>query len=269
MEDNQLNIIERFLNGELQGSELEGFEYRLDADEDLAAEVEQQRQAKLAAEVYFQEKLMQEMLAKGQRMLKEQKHRSVPEVEAEEKVVPLKPSINRSRRLSWMAAAASALIILSIAGWQFGWFELNRTDPVAVVSSYYELEGVTNSGLLNFSIEENTLTEAIEAFERQDFQKALLGFNELLADPSFPQKNKVLLLSGIALTQTGASDQAIQRFGEIPSSARTFYLEAQWQKAYTLWKNDDKVAAMETWSSIADDPSHPRQNDAQAILKKL
>lgn len=253
----------------MHGPELEGFEFRLESDPDLAAEVEKQRQAMLAAEAYFEEKMMKEMMAKGRQMLNEQKHRPASQEEITEKVVPLNPDKKTRRRLYWLSAAASALIVLSVAGWQFGWFDINRTDPSAVVNSYYELEGITGTGLLSGNTEEKTLQQAIDAFEGQDYQQALLGFNDLLSDPSFSQKPRAALLAGIALTQIGETEQAIRRFGEIPASARTYYLEAQWQTAYTLWKGGEEATALETWSSIAENPSHPRQKEAQAILSKM
>ncbi len=266
MENNQLNIIERYLNGDLQGPELEGFEFRLDSDPELAEEVEKQRQAMLATEAFFQEKMTRDMMIKGRQLLKQQKHRPASEEETREKVVALKPRSSMRRRLNWLAAAASVLIILSVAGWQFGWFG-NQPDPVAVINSYYNPEEIANSGLLSGNTEEETLRQALIDFQTANYQEALLGFNDLLSDPSFPQKPRVLLLTGIALTQIGETDQAIQRFGEIPSSARTYYLEAQWQKAFTAWKAGNEVAALEAWSSIAEDSSHPRQNDAREIMK--
>ena len=276
MNDKQLDKTERYLRGELQNSALEAFERELSTNEDFAREVEQHRQANLAAEAFFHDKMMKEMMIKGRKMMNEQKHQSASDEydtdtkdKTPNKVITLDPARKKRSRMTWLAMVASLLIILSVAGWQFGWLNMNTPDPVAVINTYYPLEGIANTGLLSANNDEVSLQNAIQNFENKDYQNALLGFNELLADPNFQQKPRVLFLSGIALTQLGETNQAVLRFGDIPASARTFYLEGQWQKAFTLWKGGNETDAIEAWSSIAEDGNHPRQAEAQTILKAL
>jgi len=269
MEEKDIDRIERYLRGELEGKSLSEFEKKLAEDETLARELEQQRQADALSSAYFREKMMEQMMAKGRKMLDKERHKTETGEEDKKKIVQMDPNRRRRRRITWMSMAASILVIVAVAAWQFGWLGASGADPALVVASYYGMEGITSTGLLSPNTDEQLLIDGINDFKNGNYKEALLNFNELLARPSFEQKPRVLLLSGIAHTELNEPKAAVQRFRAIPTAARTYYLEGKWREAYALWKDGNEVAAKEIWTEIAGSEDHPRQFEAKALLANL
>ncbi len=272
MEDKQLENIERYLKGKMKKQESEEFQQQLDKDNDLASEVEQHRQTNAAANAYFEQKMMEQMMAKGKKMLQEKRHQSTLSVEQGHEAADSSSNVisidraNRKSRRTWLSIAASLLIIVSVAGWQLGWLNTGGPDQVAVIEGFYSADDLSNTGLLSQNDNAANLNQAISAFRDGDYTTALSGFNSLLANPDFEQKPRLQLLSGIAYSQLGEVNSAIQQFEAIPSSARTYFLEGQWQLAFTHWKAGNFEQAQQVWMSIASNQAHPKQSQAQEIL---
>lgn len=278
MDDQIIEKIEQYLRGELKGETLSSFEEAIRSDDALAKEIEQARQGNLIMEAFFEEKMLQQMVAKGKRMLSEEKQTleaKGPKKKEEAIIKPLSPSPNTSNSMVWLGIAASILLIVSVAGLQLGWFGSSSVseNPAVVVAEVYDIEGISSTGLLGSNTSEDSLTQQLEAsvqaFDQGQYNTAVNGLQQLIGDTAFQQKPRANLLLGLSFKELDQFNEALNAFNAIPSSALLFYQEAQWFSAFTYWEMNQQNQARQSWQSIANDNNHPRTLAARALLDRI
>ncbi|MEL7120930.1 MAG: hypothetical protein AAFO07_15870, partial [Bacteroidota bacterium] len=198
MDESKYENIERYLDNLMDEAERSAFEASLEKDNELADALAQQKEVNAVLGDIFEADLKAELMAKGKALLESGRHE--PKEETTTSPLTVEHKTPTRSIITWAGAAAAVLIGVSIIGIQMNWFgnQPNLPDANVIIADHYDLDGVAITGLLNIDSQEDQFDAAIGAFELGDYQDALIGFNNLLAVDTIPQRNKLLLLSGIS-----------------------------------------------------------------------
>lgn len=272
MDEQTIENIEKYLRGEMEDAQRSSFEEEISNNEQLANEVELARQGNLVMESFFEQQMLQEMVAKGKRMLEKDQLTKKDEATDQEAIVKSIDTKQRSGNpMVWLGIAASILLIITVAGLQLGWFNNSSggLTPTQAVAAAYDIEGISNTGLLGSNDTDEQFKVAIQAFNQKDYTTATVAFQQLLADTSFNEQAKANLLLGLSFFELGQANEAINTFDSIPQNARLFYQEGLWYKAFALWNNNQQEQARQIWRQIAQDNNHPKTVEAQQLLERI
>lgn len=300
---NQLEQLERYMQGELQHDERLAWEDQLESDEMFRQVVEdytdiligldalhlEQFEANLHTwEAKFQEETSSELAPTREITLP----RTQSQVDPVVKTIPM---ANRWKRYTAVAAAVMALALP--AGW---YLTQNHTpaDANALFADNFRAD-VLNEGelflMLNRSADplstENTdsaqhaadniaelpsviLEQGINAYNAQNYQEAIQQFNSFLKvgdtrPHSIPEVKFYLAVSYLASNQAGEAKTLLQELVNTNKN-HTFGEEADWYLALTLLKLKETDNATKLLQQIADSSNnHAFQTKATTLLKKL
>ncbi len=275
MVENKQELIEKYLRGNMEATERQVFEQQMAEDEQLAIEVEENRQGNQMLEAYFEQQMLSNMIEKGKRMLSENQTQpeSIEEDIGEDTPVVSLPQKQNNREMVWLGIAAAILLIASIAALQFGVINFSSSTPDQIVADAYAAEDLSNSGLLA-PIEpeadiEKQFQQGLQAFNIEDYRAAELIFDYVLQDSSFTRGPRARLLLGVTLLRSARYQAANKQFEQIPEAATRYHQQGQWFRALSLWKNNQKEEAQKLWAAIAGNNNHMYVTQAQDIIRKI
>jgi tetratricopeptide (TPR) repeat protein len=252
------DIIERYLEGELHGEELEEFESRIISDPEFASEVKLHRD-------------LEDFLRKKSDYIKkrEQLEKIYQEVIVQKRKTTEasdKPAKSHYIKLYYKIAAVIVLLI-GVATLLF--FILRPTKNEKLYAQYFKpLEG----GYITRSIEVNPKPEdkyhmALDQYNDGHYEKSWKMFKELCNVDSI--KMDALLYGGISAMEINNYKDAISSFKYILKANKRFYDdEANWYIALCYLKIPDIDKAKDLLSKISKSNSFYKEN-AATILKEL
>ncbi len=210
-ENNNIDLIERYVLGQMQTAELEEFEQQLANTPELEEEV---RLFEVALQSIQQQGLKNKLAAI---------HEEVADT-------------GRSSRIYWVGIAASVSLIAFIA-----YFLLFNTPSEKALfaknfSPYENIVTARGSGQLN---------AAMVYYSTGQYEKAINEFESVLTDSV---NHQVLFYKGISHLAINQADQAIPIFKSLDGS--TFHQQARWYLGLAYLASDQTALARETFIAI-------------------
>jgi hypothetical protein len=247
MKEFDYDMINRYLDGEMNAEELETFEAAMLQDSDLKNEVELLKDVNttLKIKLYPGEKEMALLSS-----LNEMNAEFFFNKTTQAKIIPL------SRR-RWVTAVAAVFIMaLVLTVWQ-PWKKEDLYKQYAAI----QMPGIAERGTAADSL----LKAAIENFNNKKFAAAIPSFETVLKDST--QNSFVQYYYAIALLQNGDAEKSRTQLTELYNGASLFKYDAAFYIALSYLKEKNKTACKDWLNKIPADAGP--YSKAQELLKKL
>jgi tetratricopeptide (TPR) repeat protein len=157
--------------------------------------------------------------------------------------------------------AAAIILLLGITGLLSK--QMSQGEIYQKFYTKYETSGIVRSANLTAN---QTLTEALQKFDNQEYQAALNLFSQVIDND---QNNMVgHFYSGIALQETGKYKNAIKEFETVTIDKDNLFTEqAEWYMALCFLQTNENKKAYKQFKKIAEKEGFYQQK-AKAILRK-
>jgi len=247
---NYTKIIDRYLDGDLNGLELQTLEKELDSSTELRKELQLQREINAA----LAEKEVLDLRAQLKVI-----HRSlepVPERNMVSKLVHGKLA---------RIAAASVVLLIAIAVLTNN-FTGNRINYDRIFDKYYETYKPLNVRSGSGEIDK-MYRNALTAYQNEDYEKALVLFEEVLdLDQSRMEAN---LMTGVSNMELKEYEEADASFRKIINHNDNLFIEhAEWYIGFCYIKTENTDKAIRQFAKIASGNSL-NKDKAKRILRKI
>lgn len=225
-----MEVIEKYIDGELKDSALLDFENLLSNDENLA------RDYNLSLEVN------NSILEEDVMVLRE----TMEYMFTEENKVKRIPNVFAGRR-KYYAAASIALLVA--AGGIFQKFNTIELDNSTLFETYYSPYDATITYRSGDTEVDRVLLQAMERYEEQDFESALVLFEKVLEKDN--EDMAVSLYTGISYLEEEKYNKATSSFNKIISDNDNLFIEqARWYLSMCYIKTDKIVEAKEILTDL-------------------
>lgn len=249
MSEMNYEMISQYLDGALSGEELRAFEAQMNADAELAAEVQLQRTIREEMMLHARTAGEEAALKKSLQQLTQQHFDTKP------------AAVRRINRWWYVAATAAAAAILLFILKPFAKTAFDSQKEYAYYSGQREDLSVVQRGDPADSI----LLKAAELYNKQDYNGALpLLLRSIEAAPADMQ---LQLAAGYSYLQTGNTREADSLFEKIAAGNSVYKYEAVWYKALSLLKADKKEECAALLHTLPEQSS--RYASAKELLKKM
>ncbi len=243
MNEKDYNLIEDFLNGDLDTEATKGFRERLRNDPQLNEAYEVRK----SMDIFLKGKKGKEAL-KHQLSELNKKHAAQGTTLKKSRTIPL-------RRRAWlMAAAAVALLIIYIGINKF-------ITPESLYDQYAEVPEMKLTQMGAGS----TLDQAEKAFNDGKYPEAFELLNNHLEES--PENVHAQYYLGLAAIESGNYAEAIEVFSNLDAGTSSYQSIANWWLAMTYLKKEDFTQCEEALKQIPE--GTPFHSQASKLLKKL
>ncbi|GAB3769797.1 hypothetical protein GCM10028818_06530 [Spirosoma horti] len=260
LSEEQYELIDAYLTNELSAADRAAFEMDIQADNELRAEVDRQRDIRLGLRALGIERALEQ--AKAQ-----YKATSAPVETASIHQPTVRPLV------SWRywAAAASVVVVLGV-----GYFTYQQTTSRQADLAYAEtfssdpsadLMKDFPSGKVLPSVR-NQFMDAMTKYKSGKYDEVIDQLKTLPADKqTLPYRNYFLGLSYLANKQPVEAIPLLTKARA--TSSGTLQQKSEWFLALAFVKNEQKEEALPILKRISTDKAHPFQSLAKRVLKKI
>lgn len=243
--ENEIELIEKYLNNELSKTESQSVNKMIREDEELSNEFQRRQTAHLSLDY---------MIAKD---LKTQ----LQEMETQGKVVSIKK--RRNRRMFIYSIAASILFLI---GAFYFIFPSNTMDGSELALSYYESPDFSIRGNDSAISGQESLNNGITAFESGNFEQAIQRFEMIQTNNPYYVLSRYYL--GHSFFAQKAFGQASENFRLVKEANDLRYSEeAEWYELLSCLANDENCEHL--LDNIVADENHSYHSQATKIRKQL
>ena len=247
MKEFDYDIINRYLDGELNAAEDKAFETQMQQDTELQNEVELTRDVQATLKMKLNPGENETALRKSFKEMNEEFFTNRSE---QAKIIPL-------IRRKWMTAVAAIFIIaLVLTVWQ-PWKKEDLYKQYAAI----QMPGIAERGAAADSL----LKMAVENFNNKRFAEAIPFFEIILKDSS--QNTFVQYYYAVALLQNNQTEKSRIQLTELYNGTSLFKYDAAFYLALSYLKEKNKTECREWLNKIPTDAA--LYNKAQKLLKKL
>ncbi len=247
MKEFDYDMINRYLEGEMNAEELKAFELQMQQDADMQNEVELTRDVFSTLKIKLQPGENEKKLRYS---LQEINSEFFSKKSKQAKIV----SVNRRR---WMTAVAAIFIMaLLLTVWQ-PWKKEDLYQQYAAL----QMPAVAERGTTT----DNLLKSAVENFNDKKFEKAIPAFEEVLKDSN--QNTFVQYYYSIALLQNNQIEKSRALLAQLYNGVSLFKYDAAFYMALSYLKEKNKPVCKEWLNKIPADAGP--YNKAQELFKKL
>jgi hypothetical protein len=240
--------LESYINSELSDEELASFETELTSNKKLQEEIELIKNIDLALN---ETDVMQ---------LRSNLQGIAGEIASNKQTERSFAGRFKAKRIVLSTVAASLILLLGITGI----ISRQSGDIYQKFYTRYEATGIVRSA--NTSANQ-TLTQALQKFENQDYKAALDLFSEIIAKD---QNNMVgHFYAGVSLQETGKYQNAIEEYQTVIIDKDNLFTEqAEWYIGLCYLQTNEDKKAYKQFKKIAKNEGF-YQHKAQAILNKI
>ncbi|GAA4450184.1 hypothetical protein GCM10023189_10510 [Nibrella saemangeumensis] len=295
LDETLLEQIHRYLSGQMDEVERQQFARQMSTDNELATEVELQRQIKAAYKIRNNKTLLtgihEELMAQGQLW----QPNPPQQTQAADETNPL-PHTQSVRRLNWGYYAAAACVLLAVA---FGWFALRQQPATQSPDQIAKQEPVTPVPSSENPIEipapatnpvpapapkaEERVVGRFEKLFRDNFRPTVRrtppdpALENRLGVPLSNRESMLRLpqdttniLTGIQLLRRGKVRQAITLLAPATQAALPdWQANARWFLALAYLKSNQTDKARQELQALLTGKTDLYKQDAQAVLDQL
>ena len=247
---NYPEFIDRYLDKDLSGPELNWFEKELDSNSELQVELNLQKD-------------LNEALGQDDILDLREKLNAIHEMVDPE---PNRKKIKKTFSENWVGiAAASAVILVAI-----GFLLTNSINPVQTAEELFDQHYepyIIPTNYRSAAEINNVFHMALVEYGNQDYQKALLLFEKVLIKDE--SRMDVTLLTGISNLEIENYNKANNSFMKVIDQNDNLFIEqAEWYLALCYLKTGEQEKAHLQFGKIIADNSLYKE-EAEDILKKL
>lgn len=236
--------IDRYLNGQMEAEEKQAFDAEVAAD------------AQLAAELALQKDMIDFLRRKDHRSLLQNELKVIGSDYFKTTQEPAKVVQMPRRRLRWIMAASAAAVIALLLVWQF----LLPSNLYNKYAAYAPLSLAEKSATT--TVDWST-TEA--AFNSGDYKTVETQLTQYLSEhPNDQLANLYLGICKMELNKLEEARQIFQSFANADASMKDY---ADWYLALSYLKAGDETSCQQVLQAIT--PVSSRYDQAQALLKEL
>lgn len=250
--ENDIQLIERYLDGDLSPEELQAFEERRAADPEFAQLVQ-----------------AGDLVVAGIRQAGEEETLGLLQNIHEEEMGKKEKPQARLFTLRRTLAVAATLALLIVAGW----FLLRPTAPSSdqLFASYYQppaFEQTRSGAATDPEGADQLWTDAGQAFQTGDYETALNALNQYLS--LIPENATALRYKAICQIELQEYDAALSTLGAIKDHP-DWMEEARWLSALIHLRQNDKQAALAQLDDLLALPALTSSMEAKAqeLRKKV
>jgi len=243
-----LEIIEKYIDGELEGEELLNFEELLSTNQDI------KREYNLSMEIN------NSIIEDDVMALRE----TMDYMYEEESIVQRTPSVFAKRKFYYAAASAALLIAAGGLVQRLTGPEMNNDT---VFNKYYNPYDVTVTYRSGNTEVDRILLNALERYEEHEYDEALLLFEEVLDKRQ--NDMAVNLYSGISYMEEEKYQKATISFNQIISNNDNLFIEqAKWYLSMCYVKTENIDKAELVLNEIIQEQSYYK-DQAKKVLRDL
>ncbi len=247
MKEFDYDMINRYLDGEMNAEELKAFETEMLQDTDLQNEVALLKEVTTTLKTKLHPGENETALRNS---LQEMNAKYFLHKTGQAKIIPL----NRRR---WMTAIAAVLVIgLMVTIWQ-PWKKEDLYKQYAAI----QMPAIAERGAAADSL----LKQAVEDFNNKKFAEAIPAFETVLKDSS--ENTFVQYYYAIALLQNDQPERSRALFTELYNGVSLFKYDAAFYMALSYLKEKNKAACKDWLNKIPADAG--AYGKAQELLKEL
>ena len=247
MKEFDYDIINRYLDGEMNAEELKAFEAAMQQDAGLNNEVELLKDVQSTLKIKFHPGENETGLRNS---LEEMNAEFFADRTEQAKVIPLK-------RRRWITAVAAVFVLaLLITVWQ-PWKKEDLYEQYAAI----QMPAIAERGVTTDSL----LKSAVENFNNKKFAEAIPAFETVLKDSS--QNTFVQYYYAITLLQNGGIEKSRVQFTGLYNGESLFKYDAAFYMALSYLKEKNKAVCKDWLNKIPADAGP--YGKAQELMKKL
>lgn len=212
-----------------------------------------------AEEVEFRKQLSRAARERGRDQLKALFKETDAELDAQEEsnLKPLKP-----KRFNFFRLGIAAAILLAVIA--YFWLTDSPSNE-ALFAAHYEAFPNLIAPIDKGADVENDLAQALRAYERGDFQEAVVLFESL---PELDKNGQVYY--GLSLLSVEQNTNAVAQLQVVASDKNARYQQAaQWYLALAFLKTGDRSSSKSVLKQIIERPDHRYLDKAIVLDKKL
>ena len=250
LDEKDIELIDRYVKGELSGNVLQDFKQRLAND------------TAFAEQVNWHETLVGGIKKQSHKELKgylqsldTQTASPTKVAEQEKKVVSL---------TFWKYAAAAAVALLVIAVF---WLDLLRPSHEVLFAQYYQPYPNVEATIERNDEAANAYQQAFQWYEDGQYAEAAIAFDQLLERDE--QAVALNFYAGLTALELNRSDKAIEYFEKaISTSDHKYYQQALWYASLAALKNEDTESAKKYLQQLSGEKGF-YGNKATQLLEEL
>ena len=247
---NYSEFIDRYLDNDLSGPELNWFEKELDSNSELQAELKLQKE-------------LNEALGQEDILDLREKLNAIHEIVDPE---PIHKRIKRTLSGNWAGIAAASAVILVAIGFLLSNFINPKQTADELFNQHYEPYVVPTNYRSAADIN-NVFHKALVEYKNQDYQKALQLFEKVLFEDE--SRMDVTLLTGISNLEIENYNDANNSFQKVINHNDNLFIEqAEWYLALCYLKTGEQEKAHLQFGKVITDNSLYKVA-AEDILNKL
>lgn len=249
-DEKDIELIDKYVKGELSGDALAGFEQRLATDITFAEQVE------------WHEKLVGGIKKQSQKELKDY----LQSLEEEDVSLHIKsePKIKFFLSDYWKYSMAAAVTLLIVSAFIFNWL---RPSPQDLFVQYYQPYPNVEATIERNDEATGAYTQAFQLYEDGQYAEAAIAFDQLLE--RYPQTEALNFYAGLTALELNRSDKAIAYFEKVISNPdHKFYQQAVWYASLAALKNEDTTNAKQYLQQLSGETGF-YGNKAMQLLDEL
>lgn len=263
-----IEIIEKYIEGKLEGDALISFETRLQTDTEFRKEVEETKilinEIKRASEKRFAGKV-KEWESRAQLIEKAtaasiQSERGSGASKAKEDTAP-EPGMGPGRKWAFVAIPSAAAMLL-LAFWLIP--SLMTPDPAQLYAANFKPYPDLYTQM---SESTDPVQEAIEPYNEGDYASAVESFEEILQKQADDYLVKLYL--GVSLMESQKAPAALTVFDDIIENDLNYKEAAEWYKALTYLKANQVEQSKAQLEIILAQKGHDYHKRAAKLLNKM
>ena len=247
MKEFDYDMINRYLDGEMNAEEIKAFEAAMLQDAELKNEVDLLKDVNSTLKIKLHPGENEVALRNS---LKEMNAEFFPNKTEQARIIPL------HRRKLMMAVAAVFIMGLVLTIWR-PWEQEDLYQQYAAI----QMPAVAERGAASDSL----LKTAVENFNNKEFAKAIPAFETVLKDSA--QNSFVQYYYAIALLEKGDTENSRTQLTALYNGNSSFKYDAAFYMALSYLKEKNKPACKDWLNKIPADAGP--YNKAQELLKKL
>ena len=225
-------LIEQYLNGQMNAEEIANFKARLQTDEELAKAYALEETARLVIETSGRAELRNRL--------------ETYESAFEKKSAP--PKQIEPRRRAWWAIAATLLALIALSIWLLQPGAAESQDLFAANFEVYRAPAPLRGGT-----EQNAWQQASEAYAAANYVQAAKGFQASLQDSAaIPYLSQFYLGLSLLAQQPPRAEAALSAFETTLLSDHDYRQQAMWYQALALIKLERKQEAKNVLVDLAE-----------------
>jgi outer membrane PBP1 activator LpoA protein len=237
--------IEKYIQGKLTPDQQLAFEKELASDSQLAELLADYRKSEMAIKAAARQQLREAVQTA---------------YDNEDKHLHRRMIMRRS-----IAIAAGFALLLAAGFWLLN-SDAGKNNTEELFAQYFEMPA--SPSVRGGNGQTNTKwQQAVDFYEKQEFQSAIPLFQELLLDGAFDQKESVKLLLGAALLSEDQPNEALEIFDQI-SPESSFNEDAEWYRVLALLKANRLEETKKALKNIIQQKNHFKKEDATRILEQ-